>query len=100
MFLLRNLLKRGVRPGPSAEKRARTVTQVWREVEDDRGHRATARLHGPEAGGVWTGRAALAAVRQALAGNAPHGSQTPARAYGAEFVLECEGVTREDLADA
>lgn len=98
--LLRNLLKRGVRPGPSAEKRARTVTHVWGEVTDKQGRRATSRLHGPEAGVVWTGRAALAAVRKVLSGNAPHGFQTPARAYGADFVLECEGVTREDVEDA
>jgi len=51
MPMLRNLLKRGVRPGPSAEKRARTVTHVWGEVN------------------------------------------------GADFVLECEGVTREDVED-
>ncbi|MDP2391437.1 MAG: saccharopine dehydrogenase, partial [Acidobacteriota bacterium] len=95
--MLRALLKRGVRPGPSAEQRARTITHVWGEVEDDRGSRATARLHGPEAGVVWTGRAALAAVRKVLSGNAPEGFQTPAKAYGADFVLECEGVTREDV---
>jgi short subunit dehydrogenase-like uncharacterized protein len=98
--LLRNLLKRGVRPGPSAERRARTLTHVWGEVTDGQGRRATSRLHGPEAGVVWTGRAALAAVRKVLSGNAPPGFQTPARAYGADFVLECEGVTREDVEDA
>lgn len=97
--LLRALLKRGVRPGPTADKRARTVTHVWGEVEDDHGGRATARLHGPEAGVEWTGRAALAAVRKALGSHAPPGFQTPAKAYGADFVLECEGVTREDVID-
>ncbi len=95
--MLRNQLKRAVRPGPSAEARARTVTHVWGEVADDQGRRATARLHGPEAGVVWTGHAALAAARQVLSGHAPPGFQTPARAYGADFVLECEGVTREDV---
>jgi hypothetical protein len=30
--------------------------------------------------------------------NAPPGLQTPGLAYGTDFVLECEGVTREDLA--
>lgn len=94
---LRNLLKRGVKPGPDADKRARTVTHVWGEVEDAQGRRATARLHGPEAGVVWTGRAALAAVRKVLGGQFTPGFQTPARAYGADFVLECEGVTREDV---
>jgi len=95
--VMRNLLKLGVKPGPTADERARTFTHVWGEVEDDQGRRAVSRLHGPEAGGVWTGRAALAIVKKVLAGSAPPGFQTPALAYGADFVLECEGVTREDL---
>jgi hypothetical protein len=37
-------------------------------------------------------------VRKVLAGNVSPGFQTPARAYGADLVLECEGVTREDVA--
>ena len=86
-----------MKPGPTADKRARTCTHVCGEVEDGQGRRAVARLHGPEAGVVWTGRAALAAVQKVLAGNASPGFQTPALAYGADFVLEAEGVTREDL---
>jgi len=92
-----HLLKHGVKPGPAAEERARTITHVWGEVEDDQGRKATSRLHGPEAGVVWTARAALAAVRKILAGDAPTGFQTPAKAYGADFVMECDGVAREDL---
>ena len=94
---VRNLLKRGVKPGSTADQRAKTSTHVWGEVEDDQGRKAVSRLHGPEAGVVWTSRAALAAVQKVLAGRAPPGFQTPALAYGADFVLECEGVTREDL---
>jgi short subunit dehydrogenase-like uncharacterized protein len=97
LAVIRNFFKRGVKPGPTADERAQTVTHVWGEVEDDQGRRAVSRLHGPEAGIVWTARAALAAVRKVLAKNAPPGFQTPALAYGADFVLECEGVTREDL---
>ena len=97
LAVIRNLLKRGVKPGPTADERTRTFMHVWGEVEDDQGRRAVSRLHGPEAGVVWTARAALAAVRKVLADNAPPGFQTPALAYGADFVLECEGVTREDL---
>ncbi len=94
---IRNLLKRAVKPGPTPEARARTVTHVWGEVTDDHGQKAEARLHGPEAGVEWTMRAALAVVTRVLAGQAPAGFQTPAMAYGADFVLECEGVTREDV---
>jgi len=94
---VRNFLKRGVKPGSTAEQRTKTSTHVWGEVEDDQGRKAVSRLHGPEAGVVWTARTALATVQKVLAGNASPGFQTPALAYGADFVLECEGVTREDL---
>ena len=77
--------------------RARTSTDVWAEVVDAEGRRATARLHGPEAGVVWTTATALGAARKALSGVAPAGYQTPAMAFGADFVLETEGVTREDV---
>lgn len=53
---------------------------------------------GSEGSVVWTAQAALAAVRKVLASNASPGFQTPALAYGADFVLECDGITREDLA--
>jgi short subunit dehydrogenase-like uncharacterized protein len=92
---MRNLLKRGVKPGSTPEQRARTTTHVWGEAEDDQGQKAMSRLHGPEAGVVWTSHAALAAVKKVLAGEVSPGFQTPARAFGADFVLECEGVTRE-----
>ena len=36
--------------------------------------------------------------KEALGGLAPAGYQTPASAYGPDFVLETEGVTREDVA--
>lgn len=94
---VRNLFKRGVDPGPTADMRARSRTHVWGEVEDDQGRKAVSRLHGPELGVVWTSRAALAIVQKVLNGNAPPGYQTPALAYGADLVMECEGVTREDL---
>ncbi len=52
---------------------------------------------GPEAGVDWTTAAALGAARKALNGLAPAGYQTPASAYGPDFVPEAEGVTREDV---
>lgn len=94
---IRNFFKMAVKPGPTVEECAQTVTHLWGEVTDDQGRQAVSRLHGPEAGVIWTARAALAAVKKVLAGNVSPGFQTPARVYGADFVLECEGVTREDL---
>ncbi len=95
--IMRRLFKLTVKPGPTVDEQARTVTHVWGEVEDDQGNKATARLHGPEAGVVWTSRAALATAKKALAGEVLAGFQTPALAYGPDLVMECEGVTREDL---
>jgi short subunit dehydrogenase-like uncharacterized protein len=94
---VRNLLLMAVRPGPIPALRARTSTHVWGEVADEEGRSATARLHGPEAGVEWTTACALGAAQKALNGLAPAGYQTPASAYGPDFVLEAAGVTREDV---
>jgi len=97
LTVVRNFFRRRLKAGSTDEERARTRMSVWGEVEDEQGRKAVSRLHGPEASVIWTARAALAAVQKVLAGNASPGFQTPALAYGADFVLECEGVTREDL---
>jgi short subunit dehydrogenase-like uncharacterized protein len=96
---VRRLLQGAVKPGPSPTRRAQTVTHVWGEVSDDAGRRATARLHGPEAGVEWTVQCALSVVRRVLSGQAPPGFQTPGGAYGADLVMEGAGVTREDIAE-
>jgi hypothetical protein len=36
-------------------------------------------------------------TKRVLAGNIALGYQTPGKAFGADFVLECEGVEREDV---
>lgn len=93
---VREWMKRKVKPGSTPDQRARTKTHVWGEVEDASGRRASARLHGPEAAVTWTACTAIAAARRALSGSVHPGYQTPATAYGADFVFDCEGVTRED----
>ena len=82
--------------GPNAAQRVRGRTILWGEVTAPAGRRASARLHGPE-GYTFTVRTALAAIEKALGGAAPVGFQTPAKAYGPDFVLGVDGVTREDL---
>jgi short subunit dehydrogenase-like uncharacterized protein len=88
-------VRAGVR-GPTEEERGRGRAFVWGEVEDAEGRRAVSRLSTPE-GYTFTARAALAVVERVLAGQAPAGFQTPAKAYGPDFVLGVEGVTRTDL---
>jgi short subunit dehydrogenase-like uncharacterized protein len=97
--LVQNCLKHRIQAGPTGptdEERIHGRTVVWGEVSDDSGQRAVARLRCPD-GYTLTARAALAVVRRILAGQAPSGFQTPATAYGTDFVLELEGVVREDI---
>jgi short subunit dehydrogenase-like uncharacterized protein len=82
-------------PGPTAEERAQGRTFLWGEAADGAGRKVVARLRAPESYTL-TAQAALAIVARVLAGEAPAGFQTPARAYGADFVLGLEGVSRED----
>jgi short subunit dehydrogenase-like uncharacterized protein len=97
---VQGFLKRRVRagrPGPTAEQREHGRSLLWGEARDDAGGRVTSRLTAPE-GYRLTALTAVAAVQRVLAGQAPAGFQTPSRAYGADWILEFEGVTREDLA--
>jgi short subunit dehydrogenase-like uncharacterized protein len=82
--------------GPSEERRERGMSLVWGEVEDDAGGRAVSRMRTPE-GYKLTAMTAVSAVRKVLAGNAPTGFQTPSLAYGPDWILELEGVEREDV---
>ena len=72
------------------------MSLLWGEVEDEAGRRAVSRLRTPE-GYTLTALTALAIVERALSGQAPVGFQTPSKAYGADFIMEFEGVAREDV---
>jgi len=82
--------------GPSDEERARGKTLLWGEAEDANGNRVEARMTAPE-GYTTTALTALNIIQKILDGNFQPGFQTPAKAYGADLVLEIEGVTRHDL---
>lgn len=83
-------------PGPSADVRARARAVLWGEAADAQGGRACARLRTPE-GYTLTALTSLAIVERVLQGDAPAGFKTPSSAYGPDFILDIEGVTREDL---
>ncbi len=83
-------------PGATDEQRKASRTVIWGEVRDDEGNTAVSRLNGPD-GYTFTARAALKAVERVLAGDAPTGYQTPSSAFGPDFVLEIEGISREDV---
>lgn len=82
--------------GPSDEERAKGKTLMWGEARDAHENRVEARQQGPE-GYTLTALAALNIVGKILAGSFTPGYQTPAKAYGADLVLEIEGVSRQDV---
>ncbi len=81
--------------GPSDEERAKGKTLLWGKATDAEGNSVEARQQGPE-GYTLTAIAALNIAEKILGGNFNPGSQTPAKAYGADLVLEIEGVQRTD----
>jgi short subunit dehydrogenase-like uncharacterized protein len=81
--------------GPDDEERAKGRSLLWGEASDSDGNRVEARLQGPE-GYTLTAHAALNIAQKILDGSFKPGYQTPAKAYGADLVLEVEGVDRQE----
>jgi short subunit dehydrogenase-like uncharacterized protein len=80
-------------PGPTEEQRAGAASYVWGEVTDDAGGKAVARLRTPD-GYTLTSYTALAIVDRVLSGDVHPGYQTPASAYGPDFILTIDGCSR------
>jgi short subunit dehydrogenase-like uncharacterized protein len=80
-------------PGPAPEQRRKARSLVWGQARDAQGRTLEAWLSGPE-GYTLTALTALIITRKVLSGEAPVGYQTPAGAYGADLILEVEGVER------
>jgi len=83
--------------GPTAAERAQRASHLWAEASDTAGHVAVARLRTPESYEL-TSMTALDLAARALRGELPAGYQTPARAFGPDYVLQFPGVTRDDVA--
>jgi short subunit dehydrogenase-like uncharacterized protein len=83
------------RAGPSDEQRAKGVSLLWGEVRNAKGEIRVSRIRGPE-GYTLTADTSVRCAMRVLSGNAPIGFQTPSRAYGADFILEVDGVVRTD----
>jgi short subunit dehydrogenase-like uncharacterized protein len=87
------LIRRKVK-GPDAAQREAGRSRVWARAENDRGEFAEAWLETLE-GYAFTASSGVLAVEKTLALR-PRGAITPARAFGADFVLEIEGTRRFD----
>lgn len=93
----RRLARLTMKGGSTPAERAVSRGRVWGEAADAGGNKAVSRLTGPEATVEWTAITALAVAQRALKNDYKAGFQTPARAYGPDFVLEEPSVVREDL---
>jgi short subunit dehydrogenase-like uncharacterized protein len=82
-------------PGPTEAQRRANRATFWGEVTDDAGRKAVARQQTPD-GYDLTVETALAAAARVLAGDCAPGFQTPATAFGPDFILGIDGVTRTD----
>ena len=82
--------------GPSESQREGKAGWLYAEVGDDHGGRAAARLRVPHPYTVtaWTSVEATARV---AAGAVEPGFRTAAMAFGSDFILEFDGVERQDV---
>lgn len=81
--------------GPTDEQRQKGKSLLWGEVSDDAGRTVVSRLAGPESY-AWTVQTSLAVARKVLEEAAVPGFQTPAKLFGADFILDGGGVMRCD----
>jgi short subunit dehydrogenase-like uncharacterized protein len=82
--------------GPTAAERAVHTCVVVAEAETADGQSVTSRLRTPEAYS-FSAQTAAAIAERVIAGDVERGFQTPARVYGADFVLQFDRVAREDI---
>ncbi len=92
--ILQNQIPEG---GPDEKEREKGKTFLWGRAVDAKGNSVEARQFGPE-GYKFTMLTALKIAERILDGEYCVGYQTPAGCYGADLVLEIEGVRREDVA--
>jgi short subunit dehydrogenase-like uncharacterized protein len=84
--------------GPNDAERASGRAVLVAEASNAKGVTVRSRLRTSE-GYTLTVMTALEIARRVLAGDLEPGFQTPSLAYGADFILQFPGVTREDLSE-
>ena len=82
--------------GPTQEEREKGKTLLWGKAIDAKGNSVESRLQGPE-GYKFTVLTALEIAERILSDSFNTGFQTPAKCYGADLVLEIDGVKRQDM---
>jgi short subunit dehydrogenase-like uncharacterized protein len=82
--------------GPTDDERKRGHAVLIAQARNAKGQTVRSRLKTPE-GYTLTAATGLDIARRVMAGEIKAGFQTPSLAFGADYVLGFEGVTRDDL---
>ena len=82
--------------GPSEAARGAGRAALVGVARNENGQTVRSRLRTPE-GYTLTAETAFDAARRVVAGEVKPGFQTPSLAFGADYILNFDGVTREDL---
>ena len=99
LSFMQSFLKRQVDRGPEGptdDERKRGHAVLIGVGRDEKGNTVRTRLRTPE-GYSLTAQTGLAIAKRVLAGDFKSGFQTPSLAYGADLILDFDGVTRDDL---
>jgi short subunit dehydrogenase-like uncharacterized protein len=83
-------------PGPIEERRRKGRAILIGEVTSKNGGRASSKLITPE-GYTCTALTTVEIMKRVLSGEFKTGFQTPSQVYGADFILQFDGVARTDL---
>ena len=83
-------------PGPSEDRRMKAFATIIGEVTNDQGGRAVSKLRTRE-GYTFTAQVTVEIMKRILDGETKTGFQTPSLAFGSDFVLQFDGVQREDI---
>lgn len=96
---VKNILRKRIDsgpPGPSDEKRKKSRSYMWGKVTNASGRSCTSLLQTPE-GYTLTAMTVVACAQKISDGKFKAGYQTPAMAFGPDFILEVEGCERKDI---
>ncbi len=99
LAFVRNYLKKKVRrmgDGPDASEREKGETRVLSTVTDDAGNSRSFLQISPE-GYTLTARTATDCALRVMNGEANNGFQTPSLAFGSDYIMNFEGVSRQSV---
>ena len=83
-------------PGPAEARRMKSFATIIGEVTDNQGGRAVSKLRTRE-GYTFTAQVTVEIMKRILDGGYKPGFQTPSLVYGSEFIMQFDGVEREDI---